>query len=208
MERMGFIIQGADYGALQEATQYLIDKYRDITPTELKAVTIDDISEDIENVIGIIKFIQIPNNFILLGRTIGMLNGIAFTLNPELNMIGIATPYVKEFLRGGPEERRRHFLNSVRERISDLWDFPARVDEFLTKANRGELAFRLSKPELEEITGRLKSISNVMMLVILTVTAASAALLFLLIGSRTSSLIAAGATVTLCILSVLKLMRD
>jgi predicted unusual protein kinase regulating ubiquinone biosynthesis (AarF/ABC1/UbiB family) len=207
MERMGFIIEGADYRLLTEVAQSLIDKYRDITPEQLKALTVDDISREVGNVIGIIKYIQIPNNFILLGRTVGMLNGISFKLNPEVNIIEIGKPYIKEFLRGGAGEQRKEFLKSLSGKVLDLWNLPVRLNEFFTKVNRGELSFKLSKPEISEITRQIKSLTDVMMLVILTVTTAVTALFFIMSGSRTLPLIAAGTSVVLGLLSVLRLLR-
>jgi ubiquinone biosynthesis protein len=208
METMGFIIEGADYDALTGVAQSLIDKYRNISPSELKALTVDDISQEISNVFSIIKYIQIPNNFILLGRTIGILNGIAFRLNPEVNIIEIGKPYIKEFLRGGAEEQTRQLFNVFRDRISDIAMLPGQLREFLTRANRGDLAFKLSKAEIKEITGQVRSLTNVMMLVILTVTMAAASLFFVLIESKTFSVVTAGASVILGLLSVYRLTRD
>ncbi|MEJ2685305.1 MAG: AarF/UbiB family protein [Candidatus Sulfobium sp.] len=142
METMGFIIEGADYDALTGVAQSLIDKYRNISPAELKSLTVDDISLEIANVFSVIKYIQIPNNFILLGRTIGILNGIAFRLNPEINIIEIGKPYIKEFLRGGREEQTRQFLKIFGERIWDVIGLPGQLKEFLTRANRGDLSFK------------------------------------------------------------------
>jgi predicted unusual protein kinase regulating ubiquinone biosynthesis (AarF/ABC1/UbiB family) len=207
MERMGFIIEGADYGLLTEVAQSLIDKYRDISPGELKALTVEDISKEIENIIGVIRYIQIPNNFILLGRTIGILNGISFKLNPDVNIIEIGKPFIKEFLRGTGEDQRKEFFRAAREKVLDLWNLPARVDEFLTKANRGELSFKLSKPEVREITSQIKSLTDVMMLVVLTVTTSVIALFFIIIGAKTLPLIAAGASIILGLLSVYRLLR-
>jgi predicted unusual protein kinase regulating ubiquinone biosynthesis (AarF/ABC1/UbiB family) len=207
MERMGFIIEGADYGLLTEVAQSLIDKYRDISPGELKALTVEDISKEIENIIGVIRYIQIPNNFILLGRTVGILNGISFKLNPDVNIIEIGKPFIKEFLRGTGEEQRKEFFKAAREKVFDLWNLPARVDEFLTKANRGELSFRLSKPEIREITGQIKSLTDVMMLVVLTVTTSVIALFFIIIGAKTLPLVAAGASIILGLLSVYRLLK-
>jgi predicted unusual protein kinase regulating ubiquinone biosynthesis (AarF/ABC1/UbiB family) len=207
MERMGFIIEGADYGLLTEVAQSLIDKYRDISPGELKALTVEDISKEIENIIGVIRYIQIPNNFILLGRTVGILNGISFKLNPDVNIIEIGKPFIKEFLRGTGEEQRKEFFKAAREKVFDLWNLPARVDEFLTKANRGELSFKLSKPEIRDITSQIKSLTDVMMLVVLTVTTSVIALFFIIIGAKTLPLIAAGASIILGLLSVYRLLR-
>ena len=208
LERMGFIIEGADYEALTEVAQSLIDKYRDITPAELKALTVDDISREIENIIGIIEYIQIPNNFILLGRTIGILNGISFKLNPEINIIEIGKPYIKEFLRGSREEQVRELVKGLEGKASALWDLPSQLNDFLTKAGRGELSFKLSRPEIQQITGQFKSLTDVMMLVVLTVTAAASALFLTLLGGKTPALMAAGASVVLGLLSVFRLMKS
>ena len=205
---MGFVIEGADYDALTGVAQSLVDKYRHISPAELKALTVDDISREISNVFTIIRYIQIPNNFILLGRTIGILNGIAFRLNPDINIIEIGKPYIKEFLRGGREEQTRQILKVFRERVSDILDLPVQMKELLTRANRGDLSFKLSKTEIKEITGPVKSLTNVMMLVVLTVTMAASSLFFVLIESRIFSLLTAGASVILGLLSVYRLMRD
>ena len=91
LEKMGFLIEGADYKTITDVTQDLIDKFRYSTPEELKSLTVDDIGEEIRNIRGVIDNFQVPNYFIMLGRTIGMLNGMAYRLNPEVNIIEIAS---------------------------------------------------------------------------------------------------------------------
>lgn len=208
METMGFIIEGADFEKLTEVAQSLVDKYRDITPAGLKALTVDDISEEIEKILGITRYIQIPNNFILLGRTIGILNGIAFRLNPEINIIEIGKPYIKEFLRGSRGEQTRQTLKELLEIISDIYKLPSRLNEFLARANRGELSFKLSRPAIREITDQFRSMTNVMMLVILTVTTAASSLFFILTGGKILAITAAGTSVIMGLLSIFRLMKD
>jgi predicted unusual protein kinase regulating ubiquinone biosynthesis (AarF/ABC1/UbiB family) len=205
IKRMGFIVEGADHDALMQATQYLFDKYRDVRPQDLKVITINDISTDIENVMGAFEFVQIPNNFILLGRTIGMLNGIAFTLNPEANMIEIATPYIKEFLSG--DEQTKYFFDTAREKITDMLNLPSHLNELIIKANRGELSFKLSKSEIQEITGQFRSVANVLMIVVLSLTSATAALYFDLTGRTSLAYFTSAAAVILGILAVYRLMK-
>jgi hypothetical protein len=43
LEKMGFLVEGADYRAIAVVTQDLIDKYRHSSPEELKRLTVDDI---------------------------------------------------------------------------------------------------------------------------------------------------------------------
>ncbi len=207
LRKMGFILEGADFRAIIDFAQSLMDKYRDITPRELKKLTVDDIWKEIENVIEVLDFIQIPNNFILLGRTIGILNGISYRLNPEVNIIEIGTPFIKEFLRGGRAEQVESMLKELKDTGIKLWRIPSLMDEFFHRANRGDLVVRMSHSDTEKVTEQFASITRIMMLVILTVTTAVAALFFEMIHQRVLAVVAAASSIALGIISVLRLMR-
>jgi predicted unusual protein kinase regulating ubiquinone biosynthesis (AarF/ABC1/UbiB family) len=207
IRKMGFILEGADYRAIIDFAQSLMDKYRDIAPTELKKLTLDDIWKEIDNIIKVIDFIQIPNNFILLGRTVGILNGISSKLNPEINIIEIGKPFVKEFLTGGRKEQIESVLKELKDTGIKLWRIPSLLDEFFNKVNRGNMMVKLTQSDIEKITGQFTSITKIMMMVILTVTTAVAALFFEMINQKVLAVIAAVSSVTLGILSALRLMR-
>ncbi|MEW6420082.1 MAG: AarF/UbiB family protein [Nitrospirota bacterium] len=207
IRKMGFILEGADYRAIIDLTQSLMDKYRDIAPTELKKLTLDDIWKEIDNIIKVIDFIQIPNNFILLGRTVGILNGISSKLNPEINIIEIGKPFVKEFLTGGKKEQIESILKELKDTGTRFWRIPSLLNEFFNKANRGNMMVKLTQSDIEKITGQFTSITKIMMMVILTVTTAVAALFFEMINQKVLAIIAAVSSVTLGILSALRLMR-
>lgn len=206
LEKMGFLIEGADYRAIADVTQDLIDKYRYSTPEELKSLTVDDIGEEIANIRSVIHNFQVPNYFILLIRTIGMLNGMAYRLNPEVNIIEIATPYIKEFFRGTREDSINQVFSTLRKKLLELIDLPSQAHAFIKKANRGELSFRIAKGDMRDIAGRLTSFSDVMLFVILTVNASTAALFFAFMGNRTPTLIAAGSALGLSLFSVFRLL--
>ena len=207
LEKLGFLIEGADYGAVIDVTQGLIDKYRYKTPEELKALTVDDIGEEIDTIRSVINNFQVPNYFILLIRTIGMLNGMAYRLNPDVNIIEIAKPYVKEFFRGGPEEGMNQAFVSLRKRLLELADIPSQAHAFLRKANRGDLSFRIGKADMRGLANRLTSLSDVLLLVILTVNASTAALFFAFLGNQAASVVAAGSAVLLSLISVFRLLK-
>jgi ubiquinone biosynthesis protein len=207
LEKMGFLIEGADYRAIADVTQDLIDKYRYSTPEELKSLTVDDIGDEINNIRGVIDNFQVPNYFILLARTIGMLNGMAYRLNPEANIIEIAKPYIREFFRGSREDGMKEAFNSLRRKFLELVDLPSQAHAFLKRANRGELSFKIGKAEMKGISNRLASLSDVMLLVVLTVNASTAGLFFAFLGKQTPSRIAAGSAVLLSLLAVFRLLK-
>ena len=207
LEKLGFLIEGADYGAIVDVTQDLINTYRYKTPEELKALTVDDIGEEIDSIRIVINNFQVPNYFILLIRTIGMLNGMAYRLNPDVNIIEIAKPYIKEFFRGNQEEGMNQTFATLRKKLLELADIPSQAHAFLRKANRGDLSFRIGKADMQGLANRLTSLSDVLLLVILTVNASTAALFFAFLGNQTASVVAAGSAVLLSLISVFRLLK-
>ena len=207
LERLGFLIEGADFRAIADVTQDLIDKYRFSTPQELKSLTVDDIGDELANIRSVIHNFQVPNYFILLGRTIGMLNGMAYRLNPEVNIIEIAKPYITEFFKGTQEESIDLALGTMKKKMRELFDIPSQAHTFLKKANRGELSVKIGKTEMQGIASQLTSLSDVLLLIILTVNASTAGLFFALMGNQVPSLIAAGSAVLLSLLSIFRLLK-
>jgi hypothetical protein len=136
-----------------------------------------------------------------------MLNGMAYRLNPEVNIIEIGKPYIREFFMGTREDSIKQAFVSLKKKLSELAGLPFEARAFLKKANRGELSFKIGKTETQGIVNRLTSLSDVMLLVILTVNASTAALFFALLGNQTPSLVAAGAAVLLSLVSVFRLLK-
>ena len=89
----------------------------------------------------------------------------------------------------------------------DLADLPSQANDFLKKANRGELSFKIAKSDIQGIGKQLATLSDVMLLVILTVNASTAGLFLVLLGNHMASRIAAGSAVLLSFLSVFKLLK-
>ncbi|HSA77622.1 MAG TPA: AarF/ABC1/UbiB kinase family protein, partial [Nitrospirota bacterium] len=95
---MGFIPLTNDIQPLVQFAERALQKYRDISPSEFKAMDIEEIGNDIIEALQLSPSIQIPNDFILFGRVVGMLNGLGSQLDPETNIIEIATPFAKRFI--------------------------------------------------------------------------------------------------------------
>lgn len=207
LEKMGFLVEGADYKAIAVVTQDLIDKYRHSSPEELKGLTLDDIGEEINNVRSVIDNFQVPNYFMLLIRTVSMLNGMAYRLNPDVNIIEISKPYIKEFFVGSQQEGAGHLLDSIRKKVMEVVNLPSQAHDFFKKANRGELSFRIAKADMLGMGKQLTSLSDVMLIVILTVNASTAGLFLVLLGYHAASRFAAGTAVLLSLLAVFKLLK-
>jgi len=148
---LGFIARSGDRRAVEQVADFFIGKYRDISPKALHDIGIGDIAQDLQQIFSVSSAVQIPNNFILIWRTLGMLNGINSKLDPNLNIIELAKPYALPFIRpeGGWLEK---IMISGRDAGVSLLGLPKALELFLTLANRGDFKTTMSS---EDVTGAL-----------------------------------------------------
>lgn len=152
---LGFIARGGDLKEVEKAVGFFMERYRDISPKELKRITMGQIREDLAQIFEISSSLQLPNNFILIGRVVGMLNGLSARLDPDMNIIELATPSMREFFRGREEGWLRQFLNQGKAVGRSLSSLPGAVEEFFDLANRGQFRTKMSS---EDVTGVLVKI--------------------------------------------------
>lgn len=99
----------------------------------LKQVSLKDVS----------RSIQIPKDYVLLNRTVVLLLGLSFQLDPELNPLDTVRPYLKKHL--GPDRKgiAKMVLNAIREQAMTAMAIPRELHKYLKQANRGELEFEI-----------------------------------------------------------------
>lgn len=148
---LGFIARGRNLQAIEAVASFFIEKYRDISPKAFRGIGIGDIAHDLEQIFSLSSAIQIPNNFILIWRTLGMLNGICSKLDPNLNIIELAKPYALPFIRS-EEGGFDRLMRTGRELGRSLLALPKALEAFLIMANRGEFRTQMSS---DDVTGAL-----------------------------------------------------
>jgi predicted unusual protein kinase regulating ubiquinone biosynthesis (AarF/ABC1/UbiB family) len=154
LETLGFIGPEGDLEPIERMAAFFIDKYRDISPKTLREIGLGVISDDLEQLLSVSTTIQIPNNFILIWRTIGMLNGLSSKLDPNLNIIEIARPYAMPFIKEEVDWTGK-LISKGREIAESLLALPALTEKFLVMANRGEFKTKMSS---EDVTGALQKL--------------------------------------------------
>ena len=152
---LGFIARGGNLQEVEKVVGFFMERYRDVSPKELKRITIGQIRQDLAQVFGIWSSIQLPNNFILIGRVVGMLNGLTARLDPDINIIELATPSVRTFFRGEQERFFKELFEQGKTMGRALASLPVSVQEFLYLANRGQFRTQMSS---EDVTGVLVKI--------------------------------------------------
>jgi ubiquinone biosynthesis protein len=154
LQLLGFVAVTGNLADIERAVDFFMDRYRDMPPRMFKNITVLEIADDVEQFFRVSHALQVPNNFILFGRTAGMLNGLCAQLDPELNLVELAKPYAIEFLKAERGIWSR-LVRHGREWSDVLLTLPQELHAFLSRANRGEFQTLMSS---EDVSGRISQL--------------------------------------------------
>jgi ubiquinone biosynthesis protein len=117
---------------LKEANLFLDRYYR----IPLKRLRIKSIIEDLNRLIR--KFqIQVPSNFLLVGKALVTLDGVGRTLDPDFDAVEVAGPFIREMVMTsyGPSFIGRKLVQSSYDLLRLIRELPSDLRE-LTRAMR------------------------------------------------------------------------
>ncbi|MBE2271603.1 MAG: AarF/ABC1/UbiB kinase family protein, partial [Anaerolinea sp.] len=99
---LGFLLPGADTDRLEEATRAVFDQVWGLTMEQMSSVNFDDmaaIGKEFSDLLFSMPF-QVPQDFIYLGRTVGILSGLCTSLDPSFNPWSEMQPYTQKLITG------------------------------------------------------------------------------------------------------------
>ncbi|MDA8098816.1 MAG: AarF/ABC1/UbiB kinase family protein [Nitrospiraceae bacterium] len=203
---MGFIPLTKDIRPLVAFVDRLLQKYRDMSLTEFKAMDIDEIGDDILGALQLSPSIQIPNDFILFGRVIGMLNGLGSRLDPETNLIEIAAPFAKKFIRS-EQFSPAGFVKHASATARSIARLPKMLEELLVATSRGETRVEITSADIVRELSYVGRIGRGFIHAILATGAGSAALILYLNNHPTGAAWSAGAAAAMVVWLFVDLRR-
>ncbi len=165
MKRLGFILPGTDTRPLQRAFYILMDRYYGLSIREFANIEIDEMlamAYELRDIIYEFPF-QIPIDFVLLGRAMGILEGLCAGLDPDFNGFIVAEPYVKQLIamEMAEEGLTKRVTAEMQDFAALLWRLPRELEEFLNRGNRGELEVRVViTKDVERLVGRIERAMN------------------------------------------------
>ena len=171
MKKLGFILPGTDTRPLQRALYILMDRYYGLSVREFANIEIEEMlamAYELRDIIYEFPF-QIPIDFILLARAMGILEGLCAGLDPDFNGFIVAEPHIRklmtmELAEEGLPERVMKELEGL---AGLLWRLPREFEQFLSQSTRGELEVRVTPSrEMERLVGRLERAADRLMEII------------------------------------------
>jgi len=141
-DRLGFFLPNADLDLIERAERKVFDRYWGLSMGELRQL---DPREFAEFVIEFRQLLlempfQIPRDFIFLGRALGILSGMATSLDPDFNVFASVQPYAQMLLAEETGEAASNLLGDLARTVIRL---PRQADQFFSRALEGDIEVRM-----------------------------------------------------------------
>src|SRR5262245_59117821 len=150
LDRAGIILPGADRRLIVQAAEVLFRHTYDRSIRELTNLDVEGIFGEVEHLVRDLPF-QMPQDLIYLGRSVGMVAGMATTLDPDINLFETLRPFAQELI--ARDSRETDWVERARKELGALAQIavtlPRQMDTYYKAANRGELRMRVDLSRLE-----------------------------------------------------------
>lgn len=159
------LLPSADINLIERASMQLFDRFGGMSMGELKEIDHNEMmSFGLQFRDLMLNFpFQLPENLLLLGRSIAILSGMCTGLDPEFNLWGSIAPYATKLISdedGGVGGTFQTILAEGTKILQTVIGLPGRADRVLTQVERGELSVQtpllnLRIRRLERSVGRI-----------------------------------------------------
>lgn len=157
LQRMGFLRVDADTEVVGRAVAALVEETLG-TGQGLGEADLMRLLEDLETLLYEQPF-QLPARFTFLGRALGTLYGICVGLDPNFNFLDEARPFLAEFMPPASESFWKAALGKSALLASSLVELPPLAERVLQRAERGDLAVRVSlRPLAEQLEANTRAL--------------------------------------------------
>ncbi|MBM3126539.1 MAG: AarF/ABC1/UbiB kinase family protein [Chloroflexi bacterium] len=148
---LGVLVPGANTKLLEEAGAQLFDRFWGMNMSELRRIRHDDMVRfgmQFRELMYSMPF-QLPENLLLLGRTIAILSGMCTGLDPEFNLWTQLAPYATRLAGGDEEGWFEKWLDEIGGWLRTLAAVPGRAERVLGRMERGELNVQIPMVNLQ-----------------------------------------------------------
>ena len=139
---LGFFLPGSDLDRISEAQATVLDHLWGRNLLELSQPDPEEIQEltrEFRDILFEFPF-QVPQDFIFLGRALGMLSGLTSLLDPNINPWNLVEQYGSEIIRS--RDGVEFTLSTIADWARIFIGLPWRIDKVLSSAESGKLRFK------------------------------------------------------------------
>jgi len=142
----GFLLPGADRKRLEEVHDALFQRLWGVKLAQMRDIAWKEaqfLVREYRDIIYEMPF-QFPTDVLFVGRAMGILAGMATSLDPDLDPWKAIIPFAEQLAAEELTRDWRGWLDEIGELVRLSLQLPTRVDQFITQAQRGELTLQVS----------------------------------------------------------------
>jgi predicted unusual protein kinase regulating ubiquinone biosynthesis (AarF/ABC1/UbiB family) len=147
-EKLGFLLPGADLELIEKAEAKAFERFWGMNMSELQDIDhkeLMDFAHEFRDLMYEMPF-QIPQDLLLLGRTVAILSGMCTGLDQDFNLWENIQPYAEKLVKAEISGNRDLWWGEIEGFLRLLVNLPRRLDGMLIQAERVELQIKV--PEL------------------------------------------------------------
>jgi len=163
-QKLEILLPGADLELLEKAETKVFERFWGKTMAELRDIDhreFMEFGEEFRDLMYDMPF-QIPQDLLLLGRAVAILSGMCTGLDPGFNVWENLRPYAEELVKSELTSNWETWWGEIELILGSLVNLPKRLDNMLTRVDRGELKVQapLIQKELAVISKNLLALTR------------------------------------------------
>jgi len=138
---LGMLLPGADLKLIEQAEAQVFDRFWGMSMSELRKTNPDEIrkfAHQYRDLIFSMPF-QVPNNLIMLARTVAILSGMCTGLDPNFNLWNQLSPYARKLIEKEATAGLGDWLEELGSMLQTLIALPSQASRVFAQAEKGEL---------------------------------------------------------------------
>ncbi len=155
---MGMQDDDVDDGQLRYDISLIIQPLKD---SQIKDIKISKVLEEILD-IGLKHNIKVPASFVLFGKTIMTLEGVALEYDPGFKLVETAKPFVEKLIakRESPLYIFKSFVHNMHKYRKFAEEFPEKAERALDKIQRGAIKVDIEDTDIRKLSLEIDRSSN------------------------------------------------
>ncbi|MFA5835738.1 MAG: AarF/ABC1/UbiB kinase family protein [Bellilinea sp.] len=143
---MGVLLPGADTELLRQANERAFERFWGKTAPELMELRQTEAVEFLEEFRGLLynNPFQLPENMILLGRALSILNGMCTGLDANFNLWQSVIPWAEKLVKAEGGAQWKTWTAEAVDILRSVASLPRRTEAVLTRLEQGRLEVRSS----------------------------------------------------------------
>jgi predicted unusual protein kinase regulating ubiquinone biosynthesis (AarF/ABC1/UbiB family) len=153
------LLPGVDLKRLEQVEGRVFDAFWGLSMSELRKISPEQMRKfghQFRELMLTFPF-QVPNNLLMLLRTVAILSGMCTGLDPDFNVWTEMGPYARKLVEQEATKGLRDWLDELLDVLQNLIALPGQASRVFAQVERGELAV-----QTPEVTRQMASLNRAM----------------------------------------------